>query len=97
MTPWDGASSQMRASDPRRVEHLDTADDLIFIGYEHGGIIGCLRPDVAYPDRKIRAGTKVHTTILAKPCPCNDEKGHVEVWVRRIPRRKLWRRSQNSG
>ena len=56
----------------------------IFIGYDHAGIIGCLRPDVAYPDRKIKAGTKVHTTITAMPCDCGDERGHVEVFVRRV-------------
>ena len=58
--------------------------NLIHVGYAHAGIIGCLRPDVAYPDRNIRRATKVHDTILAEPCDCADEKGHVEVFVRRV-------------
>ena len=59
-------------------------DDLILIGYDHASIIGCLRPDVAYPDRKIKAGKSVVTTITAKPCDCADEHGHVEVFVRKV-------------
>jgi hypothetical protein len=53
----------------------------ISIGYAHASLIGMLRPDVAYPKRKVRAGVKVHATITAAPCECPDE--HVEVWVRR--------------
>lgn len=54
--------------------------DAILVGFTHASIIGCLRPDIAYPKRKIRAGTKVHTSITAVPCDCPDD--HVEVWVR---------------
>lgn len=56
----------------------------LLIGYSHASLIGCLRPDVAYPDRKIRAGKSVVTTITKDPCDCADEKGHVEVWIVRV-------------
>jgi hypothetical protein len=56
--------------------------ELIRIGYSHASLIGCLRPDVAYPDRKVRRGNRVVTTITAEPCDCADE--HVEVFVRKV-------------
>jgi hypothetical protein len=56
-------------------------DDLIFIGYTHASIIGVHRPDVAYPDRKIRRGKKSYGDIHSEMCPCADK--HVEVWVSR--------------
>ena len=55
---------------------------LIMIGYGHASLIGILRPDLAYPDRKVQQGKRVLTRIDAEPCACPDD--HVEVWVRRI-------------
>jgi hypothetical protein len=60
----------------------DSASEGVLIGYTHASVVGCLRPDVAYPDRKIRAGTSVVETITARPCLCPD--AHVEVWVRAL-------------
>lgn len=65
-------------------------DDLIKIGYGHASMINCMRPDIAYPDRKIRTASRVYTEILKDPCPCPDE--HVEVWVRPVKKmKKLYR------
>ena len=58
----------------------DPPTDSILIGYAHASLIGALRPDIAYPTRKIRRGAAVITTITAAPCDCSDT--HVEVWVR---------------
>lgn len=62
-------------------ERIEPLSDSILIGYGHASLIGALRPDVAYPKRKVRRGSKVVTTITATPCDCPD--AHVEVWVRR--------------
>jgi hypothetical protein len=59
----------------------DDLEEVFFVGYDHASIIGCLRPDLAYPDRKIRAGKRLVTTITAEPCDCPDE--HVKVFVSR--------------
>lgn len=50
------------------------------VGYGHASLIDSLRPDVAYPGRRVKAARSMITTIFAKPCHCPDE--HVEVWVR---------------
>lgn len=63
---------------------LDPDAELISVGYSHASLIAGMRPDLAYPGRKIRAGTDCVTRITATPCECADEKGHVEVFVRRI-------------
>jgi hypothetical protein len=59
---------------------IEPPSDSILIGYGHASLIGALRPDVAYPKRKVRRGTAVVATITATPCDCPD--AHVEVWVR---------------
>lgn len=56
--------------------------NLIFVGYTHASVIGIHRPDIAYPDRKIKAGKKSVGDITTEPCACADD--HVEVFVRRI-------------
>jgi hypothetical protein len=61
---------------------MRVSEDAIFVGYDHASIIGCLRPDVAYPDRRIRAGTRLVTEITRKPCPCPDD--HVAVFVQPV-------------
>ena len=61
---------------------MTSESEFIKIGYGHVGLIGSLRPDIAYPERKIRPGGRVVTTITSKPCECDDE--HVEVFVRRL-------------
>jgi hypothetical protein len=61
--------------------------NLIFIGYMHASVIGGHRPDIAYPDRKIRRAAKSYCDVHSEPCPCADE--HVEVWVRRINGNKI--------
>lgn len=66
---------------------FDPDDGLILIGYDHASLIDSMRPDLAYPGRKIRAGTDCVTRITATPCECGDEKGHVEVFVKRIQNR----------
>ena len=50
------------------------------IGYGHASLIGILRPELAYPGRKVARGRTVTTTLYAEPCNCPDD--HVEIWVR---------------
>ena len=59
----------------------DPPADLIRAGFTHASVIGILRPEVAYPTRKVKAGEYARATIYRDPCPCPDD--HVEVWVRR--------------
>jgi hypothetical protein len=54
-------------------------DTLVFVGYAHFSLVEGLRPEIAYPDRKIRKGRQAVTTVTAAPCDCPDR--HVEVWV----------------
>lgn len=69
-------------SDDDPMPYMASTDELIFVGYTHGSIIGIHRPDIANPKRKIRQGFKSYGEVLSAPCDCSDE--HVEVWVRRI-------------
>jgi hypothetical protein len=64
------------------LEEADPAE--VRLGYAHAGLIGSLRPDVAYPHRKIKAGSRVVTVITSKPCDCDDENGHIAIYARRI-------------
>lgn len=77
---YDAARYPLLHPDPGPVAD-EPPSDAVRIGYAHASLIGCLRPDVAYPGRKVRAGTRVDTSITASPCECPDD--HVEVWVRR--------------
>lgn len=69
---------------PEMFPEAPPEDELIFVGYDHAGIIGGLRPDVAYPSRKIKRAKACVSTITAELCDCPDEKGHVEVFVRLV-------------
>ena len=59
-------------------------DGLVLVGFGHASLVDSLRPDVAYPTRKVRRAKSAVTEILASPCDCAD--AHVEVWARPIPR-----------
>jgi hypothetical protein len=63
--------------------------EFIFVGYAHASIIGAMRPEVAYPDRKIRAAKRSVGDITAELCLCDDDAGHVEVWVKPLLRREV--------
>ena len=41
-------------------EELET---VFFVGYSHASLLRGLRPDLAYPDRKIRGAKRSVTTI----------------------------------
>jgi hypothetical protein len=64
--------------------------DPVLVGYAHASMMDSLRPDLAYPDRKVRATPEVMTAISARPCACHSE--HVEIWARKIPKQEatLW-------
>jgi hypothetical protein len=51
----------------------------ILLGYTHTGVLGMLHPEVAYPNRKVKASPSVITLISRDPCRCPDE--HLEIWV----------------
>jgi hypothetical protein len=55
----------------------------IHVGYTHASIIRILRPDVAYPDRKVAASSAALGTTTSQPCQCPDE--HVAVYVLPMP------------
>jgi hypothetical protein len=57
-------------------EELET---VFLVGYAHASLLRGLRPDLAYPDRKIRGAKRSVTTITKDPCDCPDE--HVKVYV----------------
>jgi hypothetical protein len=52
----------------------------IQLGYAHASLIDTLRPDIAYPGRKVRPARAVVTELYAEPCDCPDD--HLEVWAR---------------
>jgi hypothetical protein len=56
---------------------------LVLVGYGHASLLECLRPDLAYPGRKVRRAQVLFTQVFAQPCDCGDD--HVEVWARRLP------------
>jgi hypothetical protein len=51
----------------------------LLLGYVHASVLGQLRPEVAYPDRKVKPSQSCLTTLLREPCHCGSE--HLEVWV----------------
>lgn len=57
-------------------------DDLILVGFGHASIIDTLRPDVAYPSRKVKVAKSIFTELLASPCTCSGL--HVSVWVQPV-------------
>jgi hypothetical protein len=62
---------------------------MIKIGYGHESLLS-MRPDIRHPDRpKIKTPKECVTKITSAPCDCASE--HVEVWVKRVPRKRLVR------
>lgn len=55
---------------------------LVRLGFGHWSLVESLRPDVAYPDRKVRRARSAITEVYSSPCPCPAD--HVEVWARSL-------------
>lgn len=52
---------------------------MILLGWSHASLIETLRPDIAYPSRRVRQARSVVTEIFSSPCDCSDR--HIMVYV----------------
>ena len=53
---------------------------LVRLGFAHWSALESLRPDVAYPDRKVRRARAAITEVYSSPCDCPAD--HLELWAR---------------
>jgi hypothetical protein len=51
----------------------------VLVGYAHASVVESMRPDIAYPNRKVRAARSAFLEVTAVRCDCPE--GHIEVWA----------------